>query len=96
MAALLGLLVLSSLARAEPVLKAGDRVVLYGDSITEQRQYTRFIQQYIQCRYPELKVNFYNAGWSGDTAGGGFGRLERDVLLLKPTVVTLFFGMKDY
>jgi lysophospholipase L1-like esterase len=94
-AALLGLLVLGSLARAEPVLKAGDRVVLYGDSITEQRQYTRFIQQYIQCRYPELKVNFYNAGWSGDTAGGGFGRLERDVLLLKPTVVTLFFGMND-
>ncbi len=85
----------SGAAQAAPVLQAGDRVVLYGDSITEQRLYSRFVQQYIQCRYPELKVKFYNAGWSGDTAGGGFNRLERDVLLLNPTVVTLFFGMND-
>lgn len=82
-------------AKAEPVLKAGDRVVIYGDSITEQRLYSRYVQQYIQCRYPELKVKFYNAGWGGDTAGGAFNRLERDVLILKPTVVTLFFGMND-
>jgi lysophospholipase L1-like esterase len=82
-------------AQAAPVLQAGDRVVIYGDSITEQRLYSRFVQQYIQCRYPDLKVKFYNAGWSGDTAGGGFNRLERDVLLLNPTVVTLFFGMND-
>lgn len=90
-----GLLFTGSWAGAAPVLKAGDRVVIYGDSITEQRLYSRFLQQYIQCRYPELKVKFYNAGWSGDTAGGAFNRLERDVLLLKPTVVTLFFGMND-
>ena len=90
-----GVLGWAGFAQAEPVLKAGDRVVIYGDSITEQRLYSRFVQQYIQCRYPELKINFYNAGWSGDTAGGGFKRLERDVLLLKPTVVTLFFGMND-
>ncbi len=94
-AAAAGLLALGSLVDAAPVLKADDRVVIYGDSITEQRLYSRFVQQYIQCRYPDLKINFYNAGWSGDTAGGGFKRLERDVLGLKPTVVTLFFGMND-
>ncbi len=82
-------------AKADPVVKAGDRVVIYGDSITEQRLYSRYVQQYIQCRYPELKVKFYNAGWGGDTAGGAFNRLERDVLWLKPTLVTLFFGMND-
>lgn len=94
-AAAASLLSLGSLVHAAPVLKADDRVVIYGDSITEQRLYSRFIQQYIQCRYPELKVKFYNAGWSGDTAGGAFNRLERDVLSLKPTLVTLFFGMND-
>ena len=94
-AAAAGLLSLGSLVHAAPVLKADDRVVIYGDSITEQRLYSRFVQQYIQCRYPELKVKFYNAGWSGDTAGGAFNRLERDVLWLNPTVVTLFFGMND-
>ena len=86
---------LPTAARAAPVLKAGDRVVFYGDSITEQKLYSRYVQQYIQCRYPELNVKFFNAGWGGDTAGGGFGRLERDVLSLHPTVVTLFFGMND-
>lgn len=82
-------------ARADLLLKSGDRVVFYGDSITEQRLYTRYIQQYVYCRYPELKVHFFNAGWSGDTAAGALKRVERDVLPLKPTLVTLFFGMND-
>ncbi len=82
-------------ARADTILKANDRVVIYGDSITEQRLYSRYVQQYVYCRYPELKVKFINAGWSGDTAPGGLNRLERDVLSLNPTVVTLFFGMND-
>ncbi len=80
---------------AAPFLKSGDRVVIYGDSITQQQMYSRYLQQYIYCRYPEMKVTFFNAGWSGDRANGALARLERDVLFLKPTVVTLFFGMND-
>ena len=91
----LSLVLLALVAQAVPLLKAGDRVVIYGDSITEQRLYSRFLQQYITCRYPEMKISFYNAGWSGDTAGGALKRLDRDVLSLHPTVVTLFFGMND-
>jgi len=82
-------------ASAEPSLRSGERVVFYGDSITQQRLYTRYIQQYFYCRYPHLNVHFYNAGWNGDTAVGALSRLDRDVLILKPTVVTLFFGMND-
>ncbi len=88
-------LIASSMAHAGAPLKAGDRVVIYGDSITEQKQYSRFLQQYVYCRYPGLDVRFYNAGWSGDRAPGALQRLERDVLALNPTVVTLFFGMND-
>lgn len=80
---------------AAPLFKSGDRVVIFGDSITEQRLYSRFIEQYVYCRYPELKVHFYNAGWGGDTAAGALKRLDRDVLSLNPTAVTLFFGMND-
>jgi lysophospholipase L1-like esterase len=80
---------------AAPILKDGDRIVIYGDSITEQRLYSRYLQQYLYCRYPELKLTVFNAGWSGDRAPGALNRLERDVLWLKPTVVTLFFGMND-
>jgi lysophospholipase L1-like esterase len=82
-------------ALAVTPLKEGDRVVIYGDSITQQRLYSRYLQQYIYCRYPNLRVKFYNAGWSGDRAPGALARLQRDVLSLNPTVVTLFFGMND-
>lgn len=81
--------------RSEMVFQDGDRVVFFGDSITEQQLYTRFIQSYIFGRYPDLKIEFHNAGWGGDTAEGALQRIERDVLTLRPTVVTLFFGMND-
>ena len=92
---LLALLICVAAAHAAPVFQANDRIVIYGDSITEQRLYSRFLQQYLFVRYPEMKLRVFNAGWSGDQAAGALGRLERDVLYLKPTVVTLFFGMND-
>ena len=43
-----------SVARAEGPLKSGDRVVFLGDSITEQRCYTRYVMNYFTLRYPGL------------------------------------------
>lgn len=91
---LLGVLLTAGVSAA-PILKNGDRIVIYGDSITEQRMYSCYLAQYLYCRYPDLKLSTYNAGWGGDRAPGGLNRLERDVLVLNPTVVTLFFGMND-
>jgi lysophospholipase L1-like esterase len=76
-------------------LPQGTRVVFLGDSITEQLAYTRYAMDYFALRYPDVKITFRNAGWSGDTAPGGLERLQRDVLSLKPTVVTICFGMND-
>ncbi len=92
---LLSVLAVTGSARAEFFLKPGDRVVFFGDSITQQMLYTRDIEDYVRARYPGLDVRFFNAGWNGDTTTGGLARLERDVLGLQPTVVTLFFGMND-
>ena len=89
------LLWLTGRALAQAPLKDGDRVVFLGDSITEQRIYTRYVMNYFTLRYPTLDVTFRNAGWGGDTAPGGLRRLQRDVLDLKPTVVTICFGMND-
>lgn len=63
--------------------------MIYGDSITEQRLYSRYVQHYIQCRYPEINIIFFNADWGGDTAAGALKRLERDVLVLKPTLESI-------
>lgn len=81
-------------------LHDGDRVVFYGDSITQQGYYSSFIEDYVVSRYPALNISFVNSGWSGDwVVGGGGGkaevRVERDVLAHHPTVVTLLLGMND-
>ena len=83
-------------ATAEFAIRDGDRVVLLGDSITEQRQYTTFIETYTLTRFPKWHITFRNIGWGGDTAQGGLGRAGRDMLPLKPTFVTIDFGMNDH
>jgi lysophospholipase L1-like esterase len=97
-------------ATAEPdapqfALKDGDRVVFYGDSITEQRLYTTYVEHYCSTHYPDRRITFINTGWGGDKvtandcqpcAGvGGLARIKRDLLDHNPTVVTLLFGMND-
>lgn len=87
-------------AAAQFALHDGDRVVFYGDSITAQRRYTRFVEDFIISRYPHIKIDFYNAGVSGDTVEGGHAgnmeeRVQRDVLPLHPSVVTIMLGMND-
>jgi lysophospholipase L1-like esterase len=74
--------------------------VFLGDSVTEQKLYTTLIETFVLSRYPSMKITFRNAGWDGDTAWlarrGDFDMaLKRDVLNLKPKVVTIDFGMND-
>jgi lysophospholipase L1-like esterase len=81
-------------------LKNGDRVVFYGDSITDQRMYTVLTEQYIVTRFPNRDIKFVHSGWGGDRVTGGGGgpidqRLNRDVKAYKPTVVTIMLGMND-
>jgi lysophospholipase L1-like esterase len=81
-------------------LHDGDRVVFYGDSITDQRRYTSFVETYVVTRFPKLDVRFFHSGWGGDRVTGGAGgpidvRLYRDVLPYNPTVVTIMLGMND-
>lgn len=81
-------------------LHDGDTVVFYGDSITEQRQYTSDVEIYTITRFPGLKVRFLNAGVGGDKVSGGWAgpidlRLERDVFTPRPTVLTIMLGMND-
>ena len=87
-------------AQAAFSLHAGDRVVFYGDSITDQRLYTVYVETYILTRFPRLDASFVHSGWGGDRVSGGGGgpidvRLERDVIPYQPTVMTIMLGMND-
>ena len=107
---------------ADFLIRDGDRVVFLGDSITEQRLYTTYVEAYALTRHPNWKLSFRNVGWGGDTSwlrqrshpdesqlfaadeaslqtmvADSVGRgLGRDVLPLKPTFVTIKFGMNDH
>ena len=90
----------SSLERPQFYLHNGDRVVFYGDSITEQLRYTTYIETYCVTRFPKDHFTFVNSGWGGDRVTGGGGgpidlRINRDILPYKPTVVTICLGMND-
>src|SRR5947209_4663112 len=81
-------------------LRNGDRLVFYGDSITDQRLYTTDVEAYVVTRFPRMNVTFIHSGVGGDrVTGGGAGpidvRIDRDILAYKPTVLTIMLGMND-
>jgi lysophospholipase L1-like esterase len=99
LAAALGLVV-PLMAQGQFQLKEGDRVVFYGDSITDQRLYTTFTETYVLTRFPKIRVWFVHSGVGGDRVAGGWAggvdlRLRRDVIAYKPTVMTIMLGMND-
>jgi lysophospholipase L1-like esterase len=77
------------------LLQPGDRLAIIGDSITEQRMYSRIIETYLTACVPELKITVRQLGWSGETAEGFRKRMESDCLRFQPTVATLCYGMND-
>src|SRR6266436_1394368 len=77
-------------------LKTNDRLAICGDSITEQRMYSRIIEDYLTMCEPELKVSVRQYGWSGEKAAGFLARMTNDCLEFKPTIATTCYGMNDH
>ena len=75
--------------------KENEKVVFLGDSITHGGDYLYWTLAMYQLRNPGKQIRMENAGISGDSAGGGWGRLQYDVLDKKPNRVFMMFGMND-
>ncbi|MHC4639742.1 MAG: SGNH/GDSL hydrolase family protein [Planctomycetota bacterium] len=76
-------------------LRDGDFVAICGDSITEQRLYSVYMQDYLLMCQPAARLRTLQAGWSGERAPGFEKRMENDVLTLGPDVATTCYGMND-
>ncbi len=80
---------------ADFFFKDNDRVVMIGDSITEQYLYSSYVEAWTLTRFPAWNITFINVGIGGDQAVGGNSRFARDVLPYHPTALTVDFGMND-
>lgn len=91
--------------RVREALASGDgpvRIVCFGDSVTGLyyhsggvRAYPELIDEALAHRHPEAEVSVVNAGISGHTTSNGLARLQRDVLVHRPHLVTVMFGLND-
>ncbi len=78
------------------LLRKGDRYAICGDSITEQKMYSRLLEAYLAAARPDLAVECRQYGWSGETAAGFAGRMKNDVLRFQPTIASTCYGMNDF
>jgi lysophospholipase L1-like esterase len=82
-------------APAGLLLKPGDRLAICGDSITQQKMYSRIMETYLTVCAPDLGVTVRQYGWSGEKAGGFLARMQNDCLRFSPTIATTCYGMND-
>lgn len=79
----------------QSLIRMGDRLAIIGDSITEQKMYSRIIETYLTVCLPQLEIQTRQLGWSGETAERFLKRMDQDCLRFEPTIATLCYGMND-
>jgi lysophospholipase L1-like esterase len=82
-------------APAPLLLRPGDKLAVCGDSITEQKRYSVFIEDYLLACQPAANLSAIQFGWGGDTTWGFLSRLHQNVAPFRPTVAATCFGMND-
>jgi lysophospholipase L1-like esterase len=85
----------SGLRAEQPPFLAAARVAVVGDSITEQKLYSKYIECWLLACSGIPDVQVMQFGWSGERADGFARRADRDLGVFDPTVVTLCYGMND-
>ncbi len=81
---------------AKLLLKQDDRLAICGDSITEQKMYSRIMEDYLTMCVPELNITVRQYGWGGERAPGFLARMTNDCIRFKPTIATTCYGMNDH
>lgn len=71
-------------------------IVFMGDSCTEFGKYDEFLAELVSQRHPGKGFSYLNTGCGGWTSWQGRRQFERDILPLKPKVVTFYYGWNDH
>src|SRR3954463_14263779 len=86
---------LATNAPAQNQLQKGDFVAVCGDSITEQKLYSVYIEDYLLMCKPQPDLRVMQFGWSGETSWGFLQKMPREALRFDMTVATTCYGMND-
>ena len=96
---ILALLLVAGCAVSHRMLRANDRIVFFGDSITQlgvkPRGYVALIQDSIHSMHGTSGVEVVGAGISGNKVTDLERRLQHDVLDKNPTIVVIYIGIND-
>lgn len=88
-------------------LQGGERIVFFGDSITQAGQYIEYIEAFLLTRFPDETFEVINRGISSETLSGtseidhnpprpdAHKRFGRDITPLRPDLLVSCFGMND-
>jgi lysophospholipase L1-like esterase len=81
-------------SEADFLIKDGDKVVFYGDSITDGQWYPTFIRAFVATRQPGWRNTFLHRGVSGDRTSS-LERFDRDAVAQKPDALLFMMGYND-
>jgi len=80
-------------------LAKGEKIIFLGDSITaggnQPKGYVTLIKNALAEKHKDSGIEVINAGISGNKVPNLQGRLEKDVLAKKPTLVVIYIGIND-
>jgi len=71
-------------------------LVFMGCSCTQFGRYDRFLGEIIDTQYPGSTFTFMNLGVGGWSSYQGLQQLKRDVVPLRPRVITIYYGWNDH
>lgn len=71
-------------------------IIFMGDSCTEFGTYPRLFMDLLEDRHPGRSVTFAKLGVGGWSSYQGLQQLKRDVVRLRPSVATFYFGWNDH
>lgn len=101
------LVLTSPIASAAFPFEEGDRVLVLGDSITQDGRYVALVEAYTWATFPEADVEFVGAGLSSETVSGITepvhpyprpninDRVDRAIELFEPDWALVCYGMND-
>ena len=83
-------------ARVDTWRGKGPAVVFMGDSCTEFGRYDVALKSFMDQQYPNRPFTFVNMGVGGWSSYQGLQQLIRDVVPMKPRLITIYYGWNDH